>query len=223
MHLLTFAGIIFIALGTALTIYGQQIINTKSSESLQKKSDESIVLSQLNIKLSEINSELTRQSLNQITGGDSWAYLAGGIPTLEGVANQPFMLVLNHVGKDPLREVKVEISNIEFNNNTINKSHTLRSIYTKEIGSLPNTLQPKSLDIFMLPNKNRVDLKVNLNALNGEIIQHWIFIKKENGFWTTANKVFKFIPNKEGGFSKVELFEKIDTDFPVKDISWIEV
>lgn len=223
MHFLTWIGLIFIAIGTGLTIFGQQIINNKSNVSLQIKSDENIVLSKVNIKLSEINSDLTKQSLNQITGGDSWAFLSGGIPTIDGIANQPFGLVLNHVGQSPLRELNIEIYNIEFGDNTVPKSHTLTTIFKKEIGTLTNTLHPVPLDIIELPNEDRVDLKVKLNAINGEIIQHWIFVKKENGYWSTAKKVFKFLPNKDGGFSTKELFQEIDTDFPDISINWLEI
>lgn len=223
MHLLTLIGLVFIALGTGLTIFGQQIINNKSNASLQKKSDENIALSKVNVRLSEINSDLSKQSLDQITGGDSWAFLSGGISTLDGMANQPFMLVLNHVGQSPLRGLNIEIYNIKFSDNTVPKSHTLTTIFKKEVGTLANTLYPVSLDIIELPNEDRVDLKVKLNAINGEIIQHWIFVKKENGYWSTAKNVFKFLPNKDGGFSRKELFHEIDTDFPETSINWLEI
>jgi hypothetical protein len=84
-------------------------------------------------------------------------------------------------------------------------------------------LHPASLDIIELPSNDRVDLKVQLSAINGEITQHWIFVKKENGYWATAKKVFKYLPNNDGGFSKVELFQEIDTDFPLERINWIEI
>lgn len=43
----------------------------------------------------------------------------------EGMANQPFMMILNHIGDNPLYDLKLEIYEIEFNNNGAHKSHIL--------------------------------------------------------------------------------------------------
>lgn len=223
MHWLTVIGLVFILIGTAFTFLGQQKLSDKSNKLLQEKSDEITELSHDNIKLSKSNAELSQQSLNLITGGDSWAFLSGGIYTAEGIANQPFMLILNHVGDNPLYDVKIVIYEIEFNTNGTHKSHTLSKIYDKDIGTLTKTLQAESLDIIELPKKDRVDFKIKLNARNGEITQHWILIKKSDNSWSTAKKVFKHTPNNDGGFLKIDLFQQIDPNFPVKNIEWIEI
>ena len=223
MHWLTAIGLFLILIGTGFTFIGQQKLSNQSNKLLQIKSDKITELSQDNINLSKKNTELSQQSLDLITGGNSWAYLSGGIYTEDGIANQPFMMILNHVGKDPLYDLKVEIYEIEFNNSGIHKSQTLTKIFSKDIGTLTNTLQSESLDIIELPKKDRVDYKIQLKARNGEITQHWIFIKKANKSWSTATNVFKYIPNNDGGFSKVDLLKKVDPGFPEDNIDWIEI
>jgi len=223
MHWLTVIGLVFILIGTAFTFLGQQKLSDQSNKLLQEKSDKITELSQDNIKLSKSNADLSQQSLNLITGGDSWAFVSGGIYTAEGIANQPFMLILNHIGDNPLYDLKIEMYEIKFNNNGSNKSHTLSKIYSKDIGTLTKTLQAVSLDIIELPNKDRVDYKIKLNARNGEITQHWIFIKKTDNSWSVATNVFKHTANNDGGFLKIDLFQKIDPDFPVNNIEWIEI
>ena len=70
MHWLTWIGLIFIALGTALTIVGQQKLNDKSNELLQAKSDKIAGLSQENIKLSSELSEINKEIAATVTGPD---------------------------------------------------------------------------------------------------------------------------------------------------------
>jgi hypothetical protein len=103
--------------------------------------------------------------------------------------------------------------------NTPTKSYDLNKIFEKEVGTLNRTIHPENLNKIQLPDKNRVDYLANLNARNGEITQHWIFIKNKNNCWSTAKKVFKVKTNRDGGYSKVELSEKIDPDFPEKKSS----
>jgi hypothetical protein len=223
MHWLTWIGILVIGIGTALTIIGQQKVNDKSNDLLQAKSNKIEELSQVNLKLSEINSELLRQSLNQITGSDSWAYVSSGLHTLQGIPNQPFMMNLNHIGDYPLYDLKIEIFEIEFSKDANPKSQTLTKVFGKEVGTLNKSMHPESLGIIELPNKKRVDYLIKLKAKSRTITQHWIFIKKEDNYWSTAQKIFKFKPNKDGSFSIIELLQRIDADFPEKNISWIEI
>lgn len=51
MHLLTWIGLILIAVGTGLTIIGQQKINDRSSGIIEAKSEKIERLSQENIRL----------------------------------------------------------------------------------------------------------------------------------------------------------------------------
>ncbi len=194
-----------------MTIWGQQIIN-------DKKSNEIAELGQQNIKLSEENADLAIQSLKYITGGESWAYLSGGVRSSKGILNQPFGLSLIHVGDNPLHDLIVDIFEVE---ELTQKSHTRKKVFHKEIGTVSKSVYSEPLVILELPNKQRVDYIVILKARNGEIMQHWIFIKKADNYWSTAMKVYKFTPNKDGVFSKVVLREQVDDDFPDADLIWI--
>lgn len=222
MHWLQWTGVIVIAFGTILTIIGQQKTNNLNNKLIQEKSDKITEMSQENIRLSEKIVELSKQSINQITGGDSWAYVSSGLHSKSGVPNQPFGLKLNHVGDNPLHDLIIEISEVEYSTGSSQKSYTLKQIFNKEVGTLSKSIYSEPLGILELPNKNRAEYKVKLKARNGEIMQHWIFIKREGNYWSTAMKVVKFKPNKDGGFSKVNLYEKIDDGFPDTNLVWLE-
>ncbi|MDY7035950.1 MAG: hypothetical protein SV375_07285 [Thermodesulfobacteriota bacterium] len=63
MHWLTWVGLILIAVGTALTLIGQQKINDRSSKIIQDKSEKIEELSQENVRLS---GEMKKQLENQV-------------------------------------------------------------------------------------------------------------------------------------------------------------
>ena len=67
MHWLTWIGIVFIGVGTALTIIGQQKINEKSNNLLQSKSDKIAELSQQNIQLSSELSKTNKEIAATVT------------------------------------------------------------------------------------------------------------------------------------------------------------
>jgi len=63
MHWLTWIGLVLIAVGTALTLIGQQKINDRSSQIIQSKSEKIEELSQENVRLSvEMGKKLQNQN-----------------------------------------------------------------------------------------------------------------------------------------------------------------
>lgn len=204
--------------GGILSLIGAYVASIESSND----KDELIKQDKEIIALTKENSRLSKEALNQITGGDSWGYLVSGLHTIKGIPNQSFGFSFNLVGELPLYDVTINIYDIEFNNNQPTKSQTLKTIFSKEVGTLTKSLYSDILGILNLPNKERVDYLMKLRARNGEITQHWIFMKKKDNYWAVATKVYRFRSNHNGGFSKENLMEKIDDDFPIKNIEWIE-
>jgi hypothetical protein len=106
MHWLTLIGIVFIALGTAFTIIGQQKINDKSNILLQSKSDKIAELSQQNIELSSELSKTNKEIAATVTGGDSFCYLFP-LPSFGKLNTLDFNL--QHMGKYPVYDAFIRV------------------------------------------------------------------------------------------------------------------
>lgn len=99
MHWLTLVGLFIIAIGTALTIWGQQILNTKSNEQITTLSQKNI---QLSTELKKINQEISAT----VTGGESFCYL---FPTPSYSELNTIDFYLNHKGEYPVYDVSIKI------------------------------------------------------------------------------------------------------------------
>jgi hypothetical protein len=185
----------------------------KDSENLDKKNEKII-------ELTEENARLSKQALDQITGGTSWAYIRSGLDTLHGIMDQPSIWTINVVGEIPLYDVSVTISEITHDTT---KAYHLTSILVKELGTVSPSLNPEHIGMITLPkSKTMIEFQVRIKARNGEITQHIILVKKKDGHWTKAEKIFRYKPAGKGGFKKEMLSERISDDFPDKEhIEWI--
>lgn len=67
-------------IGTIFTFWGQQIINNKSSQLLNGKSENIEKLSQENIKLSMEIAQLNKKITATVTGGDNYCYFLPSRP-----------------------------------------------------------------------------------------------------------------------------------------------
>ena len=106
MHWLTWIGLIFIGVGTAFTILGQQLVNNKSNEALQKKSDTITELTQVNITLSSDLSKISKEIVATVTGGDSFCYL---MPQISDEKMNTIDFRLSHMGEYPVYDVLLRI------------------------------------------------------------------------------------------------------------------
>jgi len=183
---------------------------------IEKKNEEIITLTKENAKLS-------KEALDQITGGESWTYLTIGVRTTKGIPNE-FGISCNVVGSNPLYDVTIEISELTHKTNLPTNSTELKSIFLKDLGTLTKSLYPDMIGILKLPNdKSRIEYLSRLKMRNGVVNQHLIFVKKENGHWTMATKVYRFKQADNNAFKKEDLYTLIDEDFTDKDnIKWIE-
>lgn len=210
---------IIIFIGVALTAVGGLIAawQAKKDSKLLEEKNQKI------IELTEKNALLTEQALNEITGGDSWAFLRSGLQTANGIMNQKSLFNLNLQGQYPIYDVTLDISEIEYDRNLPTKAYTLNSVFSKQIGTVTKTIYSEPLWMWTPPKgKKEVEYLIKMKARNGEVVQHLILILKPDNFWSVATKVFRFNSNKEGGFAKENLLEQKDSDFPNQDVQWIE-
>lgn len=219
---ITYMAIVFICLG-ALGAIWIVIDSSRSSELLQKKTEEVAILNQeisnnqkeLRNKSDEI-AELNRVSTATITGGDSFCYVVL-FPTSPRIIN---IVVINE-GSYPMYDVDIRIVDLKkFNqivndieNRNIPASIDTFSAFEKadtniHIGNLPPKMATKRKMLFEKPvNFNNVDFNIFISARNGSFTE-LLRIRNVNDTWKRAFKVFK-TGNKE-----VILKESVDPGFP---------
>ncbi|NOT73738.1 MAG: hypothetical protein HOP08_02335 [Cyclobacteriaceae bacterium] len=177
------------------------------------------------IELTKENAKLSKQALDQITGGKSWAFIRSGLETEKGIMNQESLWTINLVGDIPLYDVSLTLYKIKHDNTLPTKAHNLITVLSKHLGTITPSLHQDNIGLLTLHgDKGKIEFLVKIKARNGEITQHIILLQKEGKYWTKAEKVFRYKPADNGGFSKEVLMQKIDEDFPDKDhIEWIEL
>lgn len=180
-----------ISLQTQLTAKADS--QAESQRLLSVKSDE---IAHLNreiadnqIKLREKSEEiasLSKESLNSITGGDSYCYLTYLKPCAGNIAR----LILVQQGKYPLFDVNIRIADI-----SDHKVVTYDDIRKNKFITLPSVIPGFATDVseqLMLPNSGEMELNVFITARNGYWIQN-IKLKKINGEWKERSRLVKQI------------------------------
>ena len=169
------------------------------------------------IELQEEIATLSNEALNQITGGDSWCYIGGGLRASGGGiwSGQPILLSFIFEGTIPMYDVSVKIYN------TVPYGLSRELFFEKEIGTLTNTKLSYQLGMFTIPDNDRVDYLVEINSRNGQIIQHLIYIKKDEKVWLTGTKVLRWKAIENHTYRYENLYEFVDSGFP-KDSKFIK-
>jgi hypothetical protein len=106
MHWLTGIGLLCIAIGTALTIIGQQKLSDRSTILLQEKSDTISNLSQQNIQLNSELKKINQEIAATVTGGDSFCYLS---PTTSFTEMNTLLFNLSNDGKYPVYDLNIKV------------------------------------------------------------------------------------------------------------------
>lgn len=204
IHWLTILGIIMIGLGTLFTFLGQQIISDRSSGKIEKLSKENI---KLNNELSDLNKEIVKS----VIGGDSFCYLVIGSINSETNAG---LLTVVHQGEHPIYDVNarmVDLQEFKKLDGKLNSYNFSQADTNIQIGNMikntASTFRP-----FNLGTSARRDFNIFFSARNGLFTQ-LLRMRKVDGKWLYATKVQKQ--------DKV-IFEKIDDKFPRNDIGEIE-
>lgn len=114
IHIITWVGIILIAVGTICTIWGQQVLNNRSAVEISTKADKIQKLSEKNISLNEEvtslakeNAKLNIELRNFVSGGDSFCYIQTHFEVGHSDNNVSFSI--EHKGNYPLYDVDVII------------------------------------------------------------------------------------------------------------------
>jgi uncharacterized membrane protein YecN with MAPEG domain len=96
-------------------------------------------------ELSIENTKLTRDALDQITGGKSFGYIRSGLDTLNGIGSQSLWFI--HVrGNILLYDVSIEVSEISHHTSPPN-SYGMRGIITKHLGTVVPSLFPEQIGL----------------------------------------------------------------------------
>lgn len=106
MHWLTWLGLLLIAVGTGFTIWGQQVMNDRSSRVLEAKTDKITELSMENIRLSSELSKVNQEIAATVTGGESFCYL---FPSPSFGKSNTIDFYLQHKGEYPVYDVSIRI------------------------------------------------------------------------------------------------------------------
>ena len=176
------------------------------------------------IGLTEENSRLSKQALDLITGGNSWAFIKCGLETSQGIIDQQAIWNINLVGNIPLYDVSLSIFEVIHDHSLPTEAYDLVPILSKEVGTVTPSLHPDNIGLITLSkNKDKIEFLAKIKARNGEITQHIILMKKKDGYWSLAQKIFRYIPGNNWGFKKEILDERINEDFPERNIEWIEL
>jgi hypothetical protein len=114
IHIITWVGIVLIAVGTICTIWGQQVLTNKSATEISTKADKIEKLSEKNILLNEEVSSLAKENANLnielrkfVSGGDSFCYIQTYFEV--GYGDNLVSLSIDHKGNYPLYDVDLTI------------------------------------------------------------------------------------------------------------------
>jgi len=174
-------------------------------------------------KLTIENKELSKKTINIITGGNSYAYYDVGARHVEGIYKE-FGLALRLVGDFPLSDVTIKImwiieSEIAVEGRASYEVNILSDenypLLTRDLFSINRPPKLINLD----GNKNPY-IRITISSRNGEIAQHMRFSQKENGYYSMAMKVVKYIHVGNGAFNFETLLENKDEDYP-EPIDWV--
>jgi len=175
-------------------------------------------------RLSQENAQLSKQALDQITGGSSWAFIKSGLEGVKGLPNQSAIWTINIVGEIPIYDVSLTVYEVTLERTSPTKAYDLKTILSKNLGTITPSLQPDQIGIINLPKqKKRADLLVKIKARNGEITQHIILIQEKESYWSFAEKIFRYKPQDDGSFSREILRERINEGFPESEIEWLDM
>lgn len=243
VHILTWIGVVFIAIGTVFTILGQQKTNDKSTQALSQKTDKIQTLSEQNVMLSAEVAEMAKTNAAKsdeitklVTGGDSFCYL---LPMPDQISDrQSFMLF--HEGGYPLYDVAVQIQNLgmmqgmpfkklyediiashkqdvaEGRSKQRDLSHEIEALRNRAISRFP---------IGTLPPNTAVTLE-RFPIPQTDVMEFFVMIHSRSGYFTQTILQKKFGPtwksswrllrHDSNGKQKV-LKEQIDAAVPLKE------
>jgi hypothetical protein len=134
IHIITWVGIVLIAAGTIFTIFGQQVINDRSSSVISEKTTKIEKLANKNIELSEEvtslakkNAEMNETLRKYVTGGEAYCFINTYFEV--GHKDNLVSFSLAHKGSFPLYDVDLIVYDVSKRSDLtakmkIHKNHT---------------------------------------------------------------------------------------------------
>jgi hypothetical protein len=227
IHWLTIFGLILIAVGTFLTLLGQQKIFYKANQQLVTKSEKIEKLSEENIALNKEINLLNKKIAADLTGGDNYCYF---LPSRPGIRSNIVDLMLMNEGEYPLYDISIKIDDVEKLFEIIDKEQEAGNLGFYDSMTQSNAMLLKASKIFQVgnlgphqaiqltgiqipPNVDKKSYNIYITARNGSLMQILRYRRVGNQ-WKMAIKV-----TRENDVIK----EFIDKDYPVDEngkINW---
>ena len=192
------------------------------------------------IELAIENSKLQKNALEQITGGEKFAYLSNKYWSDSGIFGYNIELVINLKGNIPLYDLNISLYEIVFVDSTDNDIGVIKEIggngtvsYREKLisreyfGTLHQNPTREVYKRITLTKRPFHYYRISLRARNGEVRQHLVFYKKENAGWHFATKVFKHYYNYDENddevrsFGRKKVLEKKTEGFPFETFTWL--
>ncbi len=187
------------------------------------------------LKIATENAQTSKQNLELISGGNTFAYLSNYYWCDDGIGGDTIKLVINIDGMHPIYDLRISLYEIDFDfekteqdlekerndpNREIRRSNQ-RLLLDKSIGTLGKGItREEYCQVTLNQNKYKNYFLVKFRARNGESTQHIMFRRREDKRWDYATKVIQYIYDKENVFTVKTIFEKNDKNFPKEEIKW---
>ncbi len=211
-------GIVFIAFGTFLSAVKQS-----------KLEQEQIELLKNNSRLNQEIAEISKRSLDSITGGDSYVVV---MPTFTSKDHDTLSLIVTSYGDYPIYDIKIDVVDLDQsrelenqfsfeekkNNPSLVVSQIMKAHYSFDIGNKTQG-QGKFVPVnFKLNYKNLTKRGFNIKifARNG-IFNEKLRLKKIDNVWVSAYKVSSTYGTKS---EEKVLFTRIDEKYTEIDSDW---
>jgi len=183
----------------------------KVDESTTKIEDMTALNTQLQerlIKQSDTITELSKQNIAAVTGGDSYCYI------LTSPVENSFMLVISTVGSSPLHDVIVEMVDLDIARTMTNKpTITMQEIQTFKtvFPSIPSLVSSSGHLLTTIPmggNAKR-SLHFNFFSING-VWGEDLSLRLTKGQWQMALRVMKELKNNK----RKQIYGYVAPDYP---------
>ena len=209
---------ILLLIGGLLSVGGAFWAGINSSKQERVINDRNFEIAKLTVE----NRELSKKTINLITGGESYAYYVVGARHQEGIYKS-IGLTLRLDGNFPLSDVTIKMSRLieSKNSNRTNKSWDLETLSDTHYPLITHDLFSRTTQMPLIElDDNNTNILINISSRNGEIEQQMKFAKKENGYYSMATKIVRYVHAGHGSFKVEPLFENIDKDYP-ESIDWL--
>jgi hypothetical protein len=202
-------------LGAALSSLGQSTTKIADMTTLNSQLQDKL------LKQSETITDLSKQNIAAVTGGNTFCYVIAN-----PVFNE-FLLNIGTIGTSPLHEVTIELTDVDKMRTVVAGKPTLSfeeiQSYTTNFPIVP-FLEPTSgrmLARIPIGTPPKRYLQFNFFSLNG-VWSETLKLELVNGKWAQAIKVIKVLPVVRGKVRNKTLYTFATDNFPKKDgkVDW---